>query len=317
MDVVNPNTMTMALKQFLLSAIRKLSKCGVAAACLWVASQPLALCAQPAAAPLLLPAQTYPATASAPPTNAPSALHGATAAVVPAAVLTPLSATALPAAPATAPLQSASVFDPKTELKGAALVAALKLGGYVMYMRHAISTVGTDGALITTPNWWDNCAIQRNIADSGRLQARKVGLALRTVGVPVTEIKTSQFCRARDTAHELGLGAIEITEDLNHMVGQRQGFDVNAARLAQLCRKPAAGGNILLVSHTHGSPKPEERAMGTMQEAEIVVYRPKDAGGTEPIGRLLVSDWDAIIPNLNDQVAAVKLTAPQGQNPQK
>ena len=319
-------TMTMALKQFFLSVFRKFSKCGSVAACFWAASQPLALCAQPAAAQISPPAQAQPAPVTTLPTNAPSALLGATAPVAPVAVLAPApvavlaaASAALPAAapPATPPSQSAIVFDPKTELKGAVLVAALKLGGYVMYMRHAVSTVGSDGALDTTANWWDNCAIQRNIADSGRLQARKVGLALRTMGVPVTEIKTSQFCRARDTAHELGLGAIEITEDLNHLIGQRHGFDVNAARFAQLARKPAAGGNTLLVSHTHGSPKPEERAMSTIQEAEIVVYLSNDAGGTEPIGRLLVSDWDTLIPNLNNPVAPAQPSAPQVLTPQK
>ncbi len=221
--------------------------------------------------------------------------------------------------------QPAPFLDPPNELKSAVLIAALKLGGYVLYMRHAISTVGSDGALTTIPNWWENCATQRNIADAGRNQARKVGVALRALSIPFAEIKTSQFCRARDTAHEMGLGAIEITEDLNHAVGQRPGFDVNAARIAQLSRKPISGSNTLLVSHTHGSPKAEERAMGSIQEAEIVVYRPygaKDANeanasvGTEPIGRLLVSDWDALIPNLN-ALLNVPPTAVQSTTPQK
>jgi phosphohistidine phosphatase SixA len=225
----------------------------------------------------------------------PVRLQQSTTAIVPTTTV-PTSPQATPPA-ISAPTQATPLFDPKTELKGSALIAALKLGGFVLYMRHAISTNGSDGALATTPSWWENCAIQRNIADAGRVQARKVGAALRALNVPIEEIKTSQFCRARDTAHEMGLGAIEITEDLNHAIGQRPGFDVNVARFALLSRKPTSGSNVLLVSHTHGSPRTEERAMGSIQEAEIVVYRPNQNGGTEPIGRILVSEWDSLLPN--------------------
>ncbi len=251
-------------------------KYSVALVFVWPLLQPLVLCAQS--------------------TVSPSATSVNTVTTQPAAPLPQALPTIAPNLVPQAPAQASPIFDPKTELKGAALIAALKQGGFVLYMRHAISTVGSDGALITTPNWWENCAIQRNIADTGRVQARKVGLAIRNLNIPVEEIKTSQFCRTRDTAHEMGLGPIEIVEDLNHAIGQRVGFDVNVARFALLARKPSLGSNVLLVSHTHGSPKTEERAMSAIQEAEIVVYRPNDKGGAEPIGRMLVSDWDALTP---------------------
>jgi phosphohistidine phosphatase SixA len=270
-------------------------KYSAATACVWLLLQPLLLCAEPAIAPLATPVNavtTRPAAPALP--TAPSAAPAiASASAVPLPQALP---TVAPSLVTPAPAQAAPIFDPKTELKGAALIAALKQGGYILYMRHAISTVGSDTANPSTPLWWENCAIQRNISDAGRIQARKVGLAIRTLNIPIEEIKSSQFCRARDTAHEMGLGPIEIIEDLNHAVGQRGGFDVNVARFAQLTRKPSSGSNVLLVSHTHGSPKTEERAMSAIQEAEIVVYRPNDKGGTEPIGRILVSDWDALTP---------------------
>ena len=143
--------------------------------------------------------------------------------------------------------------------------------------------------------WWDNCAIQRNIADAGREQARKVGAAMRELKVPISQVLTAQFCRTRDTGHAMGLGPIEITEDLNHQIGQRVGTDVNAARFRQLAETPAKGTNRLLVSHTHGSPKSEERIMGSLQEAEIVVFQPDNKGGSEPIARIPVTEWDNLI----------------------
>jgi len=78
-------------------------------------------------------------------------------------------------------------------------------------------------------------AIQRNLADSGREQARKVGDGLRQLKIPVYQVIAAQFCRTRETGYEWP-GPLEITEDLNHQIGQRQGFDVNAARIKRLAK---------------------------------------------------------------------------------
>ena len=188
-----------------------------------------------------------------------------------------------------------ALIDATKELKGAALVTALRKGGFNLYMRHAQSNVGQDGNLIQTPQWWENCAIQRNIADAGREQARKVGAAIRELKIPISQVLTAQFCRTRDTGHAMGLGPIEITESLNHQIGQRVGFDVNAARFIQLAEQPPKGTNRLLVSHTHGSPAPQERIMGSIQEAEILVYQADGKGTSEPVARIPVAEWDNLI----------------------
>ena len=187
------------------------------------------------------------------------------------------------------------LIDAAKELKGAALLQALRRGGFNLYMRHAIANVGQDGNLIQTPQWWENCSIQRNIADAGREQARKVGAAMQELKIPIGQVLTAQFCRTRDTGHSMGLGPIEITEDLNHQIGQRVGFDVNASRYRQLAEMPPKGTNRILISHTHGSPKPEERIMGAIQEAEIVVYQPDQKGAAEPIARIPLAEWENLL----------------------
>lgn len=187
------------------------------------------------------------------------------------------------------------LIAPEKELKGVPLVQALRRGGFNLYMRHAQSTVGQDGNLLQTPFWWENCAIQRNMSDVGREQARKVGAALKELKIPVDLVLTAQFCRTRETGHLLGFGPVEVTEDINHQIGQRAGFDINAARFKRLAEMPAKGSNHLLVSHTHGSPRVEERIMGGLQEAEIVVYQPDGKGGTEPVGRISVPEWETLI----------------------
>ena len=93
----------------------------------------------------------------------------------------------------------------------------------------------------------------------------------------------------------MGLGPIEITETLNHQIGQRVGFDVNAARFTQLAEKPPKGANRVLVSHMHDSAAPQERIMGSIQEAEIVVYEPDGKGTSKPVTRIPVTEWGNLI----------------------
>ena len=195
------------------------------------------------------------------------------------------------------------LIPPERELKGVFLLQALRRGGFNLYMRHGQSTVGQDGNLLQTPFWWENCAIQRNMSDSGREQARKVGAALRQLKIPVDQVLTAQFCRTRETGHLLGLGPVEVTEDINHQIGQRAGVDINAARFKRLAETPAKGMNHLLVSHTHGSPRIEERIMGGLQEGEIVVYQPDGKGGTEPVARIPLPEWEGLI----EAMATIKL----------
>jgi phosphohistidine phosphatase SixA len=188
------------------------------------------------------------------------------------------------------------LIDPANELKGLAVVAALRKGGYNLYMRHGSATEGSDSPnLLTTPNWWDNCDIQRRIVESGREQARTVGAALRQLNVPIAVVRASQFCRVRDTAALLNLGKVEVTEALNHAVGQRPGYDINAARFAELAKVPPKNQNVLMVSHTHGSPRAEERVMTQIGEAEVILYAPDGKGGAEPVARIPVSEWDNLL----------------------
>ncbi|MBL8524832.1 MAG: hypothetical protein JNN20_14160 [Betaproteobacteria bacterium] len=197
-----------------------------------------------------------------------------------------------PPAPAAA---NPVLIAPDQELKGMQLVTALRRGGYNLYMRHAQATIGQDGNLLQTPMWWENCAIQRNMSDGGREQARKVGNGIKALNIPVSMVLTAQFCRTRETGHLLGLGPIEVTEDVNHQIGQRTGFDVNVSRFKRLAEMPPKGSNNMIVSHTHGSPRAEERIMGGIQEAEVVVYRPDGKGNAEPVARIPVPEWDNLV----------------------
>jgi phosphohistidine phosphatase SixA len=187
------------------------------------------------------------------------------------------------------------MIDPAREIKGQALIAALRKGGFNLYMRHAQSNVGADQDLLKVPMWWENCMIQRNMSDMGREQAKKVGAAIRDLKLPIAEVKASQFCRVQETAKLMDVGIVKMTQDLNHVIGQNAGTDINSLRFAQLATMPPKGKNVVMVSHTHGSARNEERIMSGIQEAEIVVYQPDGKGGSEPIARIPPTDWDMLV----------------------
>ncbi|MEO8101618.1 MAG: hypothetical protein ABI790_03780 [Betaproteobacteria bacterium] len=173
------------------------------------------------------------------------------------------------------------VIAPARELKGAALVEALRQGGYVLYMRHAMQIAPKPGTCEGS-----------NLTPAGEEQARTVGRAIRALKVPVGRVLSSEPCRNRDTSRLLGLGEYEITIDLNP-VGSQPGVDFGAARTARLAEMPRGGTNTVLVSHVHGSRKKSEWLH--LELAEIIVHRPDGQGGAEAVARVRVEGWGELM----------------------
>ena len=186
---------------------------------------------------------------------------------------------ALPFVPAVPLALPPPIVDPALELKGSALVAALRKGGLVLYMRH------TETGVVT-----EKCE-QSNLSAIGEANARAVGAALRELKIPISVVRSSFACRVADTARLLGLGAVEPSEDLNP-VAPREGFDIGAARTRLLNVMPAAGTNTLLVSHLHGSRKKEEWLH--LEMGEIIVFKPDSNAPAVPIARVRVAEWMAL-----------------------
>jgi phosphohistidine phosphatase SixA len=144
----------------------------------------------------------------------------------------------------TAPLEPVTADTPA----GNALVERLRRGGLVMYFRHA-DTTGM--ACDRTYRIGDRDG-QRNISPDGREQARRLGVAMRELAIPIHEpVLTGPVYRARDTA-ELAFGAenVEVTESLlaDDYAGSRVRWVIAEHR--RLFGEPVAeGGNRVLVGH--------------------------------------------------------------------
>jgi phosphohistidine phosphatase SixA len=85
---------------------------------------------------------------------------------------------------------------PAQAIDDAAAWAMLKKPGAIVLFRHAVAPGGGDPAGLVL----DDCSTQRNLAEEGRAQARRIGQRFRAQGIKVDAVLSSQWCRTRDTA---------------------------------------------------------------------------------------------------------------------
>lgn len=123
---------------------------------------------------------------------------------------------------------------------------ARAMGADVIFLRHAIAPGTGDPAGFRL----DDCTTQRNLSDEGRAQARAIGDAMRASGLPVARVLTSEWCRARDTATLLNLGAVTEEPGLNSFFGNPDARQPTLDRLnAVLQDLPADGSLTVMVTH--------------------------------------------------------------------
>jgi Histidine phosphatase superfamily (branch 1) len=164
-----------------------------------------------------------------------------------------------------------------------ALVGQLREGGLVIAFRHAATDDGYDSA----GRDYANCGRQRNLDDEGRQQSRRIGAAFRELGIPVGDVRSSPFCRTRDTAR-LAFGRARLDRGLLEPTREGDGRDVVLAPAfrRRLQASPRAGTNTVLVTHNF-PPRP---GAGTLAEGEAAVFR--SAGGRlELVSRVRPGTW--------------------------
>jgi len=133
----------------------------------------------------------------------------------------------------------------------------------------------------------------RQLSDIGRATARRVGEALRALGIPVHRILSSEYCRAVETGKLMDVAPVETTPDIMNMraadlVGGRAA--VIARARAVLATPPPKGTNTVITAH------------GNLSRAATGVY-PGEAGagvfmadasaahGFRLVAELTPADW--------------------------
>jgi phosphohistidine phosphatase SixA len=163
----------------------------------------------------------------------------------------------------------------------AELLASLRQGGHVIYLRHA----QTDTSAEKSVGEMSDCSWQRNLSDNGQRQARLVGARLQELAIPITTVEASPFCRTRQTA-ELAFGrAPSINADLFYHSSQppEQVAAANARLKQRLGAAAPRDGNLVMVGH---SPAMREAGAIELPEGQAAIVKPASDGTFRIVGRL-------------------------------
>jgi broad specificity phosphatase PhoE len=172
-------------------------------------------------------------------------------------------------------------------LTGAALAEALRQGGYVLLFRHAATDWSNrdEGR-----SRLDDCSTQRNLSEEGRADARRIGAAVRTLGVPIGAVWASPFCRTRETA-QLAFGRVEPTRELlwpGNAAAESVKEQHRAGVRTRLGSAPRAGQNTVLVTHGFVIQAATDESLA---EGEALVLQPGGGQQFRRVARIKPGDW--------------------------
>jgi phosphohistidine phosphatase SixA len=85
--------------------------------------------------------------------------------------------------------------------------------GYVLLMRHALAPGVGDPDNFQV----GDCSTQRNLSDEGRQDARDIGQWLQRREVKILRVESSRWCRAKETAQLLNVGAVRLNRNLDSL----------------------------------------------------------------------------------------------------
>ena len=192
---------------------------------------------------------------------------------------------------------------PPPEREGEALIAALRSGGHTIYFRHA-ATDWSQQDRVERAGDWNSCdpGKIRQLSEQGRRTARDIGVAMRALQVPVSEVLASPYCRTVETAELLGLAPVTRTDAVINMrvasyFGGRDAVVATAQVL--LASAPAEGTTRVVVAHGNVA---RDATPVYPDEAEAVIFRPNAQGGFDVVGRLSPADWMALSTRLRQMV---------------
>ena len=170
------------------------------------------------------------------------------------------------------------------------LLPELRKGGYVLFIRHP--KTNPDQAN-TDPLHLDNIKAQRQLSDEGRKQAKALGEAFRALRIPSDKVIASKFYRAQEAAKLLDIGEVTASVDVTEgglVVSPRENERRAKALRELLSTPPAAGKNLVIVSHKPNLQDAAGKEFGDLSEAEVVVFKPLGAGKFKVVARVAPSE---------------------------
>jgi hypothetical protein len=184
-------------------------------------------------------------------------------------------------------LAAACVHAQPQPLEGRVLGDALRSGGYVIYFRHTSTDFSQNDAAMTS---YEDCARQRNLTEQGRVEARRIGEAIRRLGIPVGDVLASPYCRTVETARLIfgrATPAAAVRGGPASADGDRY-LDLKTL----FSRGAPAGTNVAIASH--GNPFQAVAGPPYLAEGEAAIVAPGGPNGFTVVGRVRKEDWGAL-----------------------
>lgn len=172
---------------------------------------------------------------------------------------------------------------------GAALVEALRHGGYVLVMRHAHAPEAPPSAAEADPA---NRNRERQLDAAGRSAALAMGSALRKLHLPIGTVWSSPTYRARETARLAGLPKPGIASELGDSGHSMQAATNDQAHWLETLanRQPRAGTNTVIVTQYPNIKAAFGDEAANMGDGEALVLRPAN-GAPRLVGRITIDQW--------------------------
>ena len=126
------------------------------------------------------------------------------------------------------------------------LINELKNGGKLIFIRHAYAPGGGD------PNNFDinDCNTQRNLSNSGREQAKNIGIFFKDNNIKIENVFSSEWCRCKETAL-IAFKKFETKDFLNSFFSSKfaQNKDPQIKKLKRFINNWDGKKNLVFVTH--------------------------------------------------------------------
>jgi broad specificity phosphatase PhoE len=126
------------------------------------------------------------------------------------------------------------------------VINELKRGGNIIFIRHAYAPGGGD------PKNFDinDCKTQRNLSNSGRDQAKKIGSYFKKNNIPIGKVYSSEWCRCKETA-SIAFNDFETKSFLNSFFSSQfaKNKDRQMKKLKKFINNWNKNKNLVFVTH--------------------------------------------------------------------
>lgn len=123
--------------------------------------------------------------------------------------------------------------------------ALLSEAGAIVLFRHARAPGSGDPVGFDL----DDCTTQRNLDAAGRAEARAIGEAFRSRGIAVGAVRSSQWCRAVETAQLAFPGRVQPDPAFNSFFANSAAEPQTTARAIGVLSAWTGPGVLVVVSH--------------------------------------------------------------------